>query len=111
MANAAIMAATTVAATAAAAKAREEEEDLTKYSPNDLEGWEFKIVRSNFGRFSNYQHVQQLCQEEAGPVGRWSRSSIVTESGSSGRSTIAAMTTCSSLIRIVRPWAAATARK
>ncbi|NMC43183.1 MAG: hypothetical protein GYA46_04620 [candidate division Zixibacteria bacterium] len=53
------------AAAAAAARAREEEELLTSYNKEDLEGWEFKIVRSNFGRFSNYENVQKVCQEEA----------------------------------------------
>jgi hypothetical protein len=53
------------AAAAAAARAREEEESLTPYNKDDLEGWEFKIVRSNFGRFGNYEIVQKLCQEEA----------------------------------------------
>ncbi len=69
MSNAAIIAATsaatTAAAAAAAARARQEEEDMTKYGANDLEGWEFKIVRSSMGKFSNYQTVQQLCQEES----------------------------------------------
>ena len=58
-------AATTAAIAAAAARARREEEDMTKYSADDLEGWEFKIIRSGIGRFSNYQRVQQLCHEEA----------------------------------------------
>lgn len=53
------------AAAAAIARRREEEEILTAYNKDDLEGWEFKIVRSNFGRFSNYETVQKLCQEEA----------------------------------------------
>jgi hypothetical protein len=53
------------AAAAAAARAREEEESLTPYNKEDLEGWEFKIMRSNFGRFGNYELVQKLCQEEA----------------------------------------------
>ncbi len=53
------------AAAAAAARRREEEETLTPYNKDDLEGWEFKIVHSNFGRFSNYEIVQKLCQEEA----------------------------------------------
>ena len=53
------------AAAAAAARRREEEESLTPYNKDDLEGWEFKIVRSNFGRFSSYDIVQKLCQDEA----------------------------------------------
>ncbi len=53
------------AAAAAAARLREEEEILTAYNKDDLEGWEFKIVRSNFGRFSSYETVQKVCQDEA----------------------------------------------
>ncbi|MCP4582726.1 MAG: hypothetical protein GY839_14035 [candidate division Zixibacteria bacterium] len=59
---------TTAAITAAAAKAardRQEEEDMTGYSKADLDGWEFKIMRSNMGKFKDYQKVQILCQEEA----------------------------------------------
>ncbi len=54
------------AAIAAAAKRREEEEEkMTTYNKDDLEGWEFKIVRSNIGSFRKYQRVQEVCQEEA----------------------------------------------
>lgn len=56
------------AAGAAAARRRreqEEEELMTSYSTNDLEGWEFKIVRSVMGRFSNPRIVRTLCEEEA----------------------------------------------
>jgi hypothetical protein len=56
--------AATVAA-AAAARMRQEEENMTKYSAEDLDGWEFKIMRSAMGRFKNYQQLQQICQEEA----------------------------------------------
>ena len=38
---------------------------MTQYSAQDLEGFEFKIVRSITGRFSNYDAVQKLCAEEA----------------------------------------------
>jgi len=42
------------AAMAAAARRRQEEEEkMTNYNKEDLEGWEFKIVRSNIGRFRN----------------------------------------------------------
>ncbi len=60
-------AATTVAALAAAraARDRQEEEDMTGYNKDDLDGWEFKIVRSNMGKFKDYQKVQTLCREEA----------------------------------------------
>lgn len=54
-----------IAAAAKAAKDRDEEENLTKYNSDDLNGWEFKIVRSDLGRFRNYEIVQRLCQQEA----------------------------------------------
>ncbi len=38
---------------------------MTAYTKEDLEGWEFKIVRSNFGRFRNYAVVQEACKREA----------------------------------------------
>ncbi len=50
---------------AAAAKKRQEEEDMTRYNAEDLDGWEFKIVRSALERFSSYEKVQKLCQEES----------------------------------------------
>jgi len=58
---------TAAIAAAAARKRREqqEEESMTQYSAQDLEGFEFKIVRSITGRFSNYDAVQKLCAEEA----------------------------------------------
>jgi len=50
----------------AAAKARyEEEEIMTGYDREDLNGWEFKIVRSLMGKFRNREVITQLCQEEA----------------------------------------------
>ena len=59
----------TVAITAAAAakkrREQEEEEEMTQYSSQDLDGWEFKIVRSLSGKFSNREAVQRLCSEEA----------------------------------------------
>ena len=54
------------AAMAAAARRRQEEEEkMTNYNKEDLEGWEFKIVRSNIGQFRNYKRVQEVCAEEA----------------------------------------------
>ena len=38
---------------------------MSIYTGQDLNTWEFKIVRSVFGRFSNYKAVQKICQEEA----------------------------------------------
>ncbi len=46
-------------------KQREEEESMAQYSAEDLNGWEFKIVRSNFGRFRNEEVVRRLISEEA----------------------------------------------
>jgi hypothetical protein len=56
------------AAAAAAAKAammRKEEEELTPYNAEDLEGWEFKIVRANSRKFKDAQAVQRVCEQEA----------------------------------------------
>jgi hypothetical protein len=52
---------------AAAKKKKEEEEEerMTQYNTNDLEGWEFKIVRSALGRFGNSEVVGKLISEEA----------------------------------------------
>ena len=44
---------------------RREEEQMTGYNKEDMNGWEFKIVRSNFGTFRNPQAVRKLCEEEA----------------------------------------------
>ena len=57
------------AAAAAAIRRRnqDEEEQMTQYSAEELaQGWEFKIVRSNFASFRNPNVLQQVCQEEAG---------------------------------------------
>jgi hypothetical protein len=56
------------AAIAAAHRKRvqeEEEERMVSYNSNDLDGWEFKIVRANSRRFRNHAAVKQLCEEEA----------------------------------------------
>jgi hypothetical protein len=53
------------AAAAAAEAMRKEEEEMTGYSAKDMDGWEFKIVRSNTGKFRNPETVRQLCLEEA----------------------------------------------
>lgn len=44
---------------------REEEEEMTTYRGNDLDGWEFKIVRSAFGRFGSADAVRKVADEEA----------------------------------------------
>lgn len=38
---------------------------MTGYSADDLDGWEFKIVRSVTQRFKDRGAVQRLCAEEA----------------------------------------------
>jgi hypothetical protein len=53
------------AAAAAAELQRQEEEEMTPYSTKDLdEGWEFKIVRSNFGTFRSQEKLQAVLEEE-----------------------------------------------
>ena len=51
-----------------AAKKRQQEEEeqrMTQYNAEDLNGWEFKIVRSAFGRFRNAEVIRRLLEEEA----------------------------------------------
>jgi len=61
-----IMAVITAGAAAAARQNRpEEEEKMAKYNSDDLDGWEFKIVRSTMGRFSNREFLDKTCQHEA----------------------------------------------
>ena len=64
---AAIIAGSIAATTAAAAakKKREEEENMTKYDSDDLDGWEFKIVRANTRKFKNSEMIEKVKQEEA----------------------------------------------
>jgi hypothetical protein len=53
------------AAAAAAELQRQEEEEMTPYTTKDLdEGWEFKIVRSNFATFRNHDKLRALLDEE-----------------------------------------------
>ena len=52
-------------AAAAAKKRRKEEEKMTKYNSDDLDGWEFKIVRANTRKFKNKEMVEKVRQEEA----------------------------------------------
>lgn len=54
-----------IAAAAKAAKDKAEEEKMTNYRSDDLDGWEFKIVRSNFGRFRKPEAIRALCDREA----------------------------------------------
>lgn len=47
-----------------------EEEEMTRYSPEELEGnWEFKIVRSETGAFRKPEVFQALLEEES--IGGW----------------------------------------
>jgi hypothetical protein len=56
-------------ATIAAAQKRrlleKEEQEMTGYGTQDMEGWEFKIVRSISGRFKNPDTIRKVCEEEA----------------------------------------------
>ena len=53
------------AAAAAAEMQRQEEEEMTPYSPKDLDdGWEFKILRSNFAAFRNPEKLRAILEEE-----------------------------------------------
>lgn len=54
-----------IAAAAAAARMREEEENLTTYHKDDMEGWEFKIVRTNTRYFKKPENLRKTCEEEA----------------------------------------------
>ncbi len=57
-----------VAAIAAAkkkAEEREEEEKLTQYQSNDMDNWEFKIMRSGLGRFGNPEYLKKTRDEES----------------------------------------------
>jgi hypothetical protein len=56
-----------IAAMAAAKKKRDEEEEnkLATYNSDDLKGWEFKIMRSNFGRFGNPDYLRKVIEQEA----------------------------------------------
>jgi len=57
------------AAAAAAARRRRmlhaEEEQMTRYSAEDMDGWEFKIVRSATNTFRNPEKLKRICEEEA----------------------------------------------
>jgi hypothetical protein len=50
---------------AAKKRQQEEEQKLTQYNAEDLNGWEFKIVHSTFGRFRNTEVIRRLMEEEA----------------------------------------------
>ena len=54
----------TTAAARRAARLRREEEEMTAYKGDDLDGWEFKIVRSNTGAFKRREFLEKVCREE-----------------------------------------------
>ncbi len=57
-----------IAAIIAAKKKKDEqneEEELTKYNSDEMEKWEFKIMRSALGKYGKYENVKKLCDEEA----------------------------------------------
>ena len=57
-----------IAASAAAKHQRElqrEEEIMTKYSADEIECWEFKIVRASTRKFKDPEFFRKTCQEEA----------------------------------------------
>ncbi len=56
------------AASASAAERRrkdQEEEEMTTYSPDEMNRYEFKIVRTNYGVFGKPDIFNKLIQEEA----------------------------------------------
>ena len=57
------------AAAAAAAKRRRmlraEEERMTQYNSQDMDGWEFKIVRATTNKFRTPETLKLVCAEEA----------------------------------------------
>lgn len=38
---------------------------MTTYNSQDMDGWEFKIVRANTNKFKNPETLKQICAEEA----------------------------------------------
>jgi hypothetical protein len=42
-----------------------EEELMTTYGTDDIEGWEFKIVRAATRKFKDPEFLRQTCEEEA----------------------------------------------
>ena len=64
-----VVGATGAAGAAAAAKKaaemRKEEEEMTPYGNDDLQDWEFKIVRSHTGKFKDRKFLQDVTAQEA----------------------------------------------
>jgi hypothetical protein len=53
------------AAAAAEMQRREEEEEMTPYAADDLQGYEFKIIRSATGMFKHPAKLREVLEEEA----------------------------------------------
>lgn len=53
------------AAAAALQQMYEEEQEMTHYTGDDLNGWEFKILRSSTGAFNSPVEMNKALQEEA----------------------------------------------
>lgn len=58
------MAGASIAAAAALQQQMEEEQEMT-YKSDDLNGWEFKILRSNSGAFNTSAEMNKALQEES----------------------------------------------
>ena len=50
---------------AAAQHLRREEEIVTQHGIDEIEGWEFKIVRAATRKFKDPEFFRQICEEEA----------------------------------------------
>jgi len=53
------------AAAAAQKKRLQEEEQMVTYHKDDLGDWEFKIIRTNSGKFKNPDNLRMICEQEA----------------------------------------------
>ena len=58
-------AAAAIAAAKHAEKMRKEEEQMATYGKEDLDGWEFKIVRTNTEYFRKPENLRKVIEEEA----------------------------------------------
>ncbi len=54
-----------IAAAAAKKKREQEEEKMAQYNSDDLDGWEFKIVRAHTRKFRNSEQIEEVRQQEA----------------------------------------------
>ena len=43
----------------------QEENEMATYNDNEIDKYEFKIMRSQFGKFGNYEYLQKVCQAES----------------------------------------------